>query len=108
MNKLLFSWLRRLHVSLLLLLAVPASAQRLVQSISSDWLFRKGELTTGSDGWEKVSLPHTWNATDVLDDEPGYYRGVGTYKKTLTVPADWQRRRVFLRFEGPIKKPRCT
>ncbi|MDF7814784.1 glycoside hydrolase family 2 TIM barrel-domain containing protein [Hymenobacter sp. YC55] len=100
MSKLLFSWSRRLQLGLLLLLAVPASAQRLVQSISSDWLFRKGEATTSSDGWEKVSLPHTWNATDVLDDEPGYYRGVGSYKKTLTVPADWQRRRVFLRFEG--------
>ncbi|MDO7846239.1 glycoside hydrolase family 2 TIM barrel-domain containing protein [Hymenobacter sp. M29] len=90
-----------------LLLAVPATAQRLTQSINSNWLFRKDEagLTAAqasatAAGWERISLPHTWNAADVLDDEPGYYRGVGWYRKALAVPADWQRRRVFLRFEG--------
>jgi beta-galactosidase len=90
----------------LALMAVPATAQRLTQSINSNWLFRKDTTAltpsqaSAATSWEKISLPHTWNATDVLDDEPGYYRGVGWYKKTLTVPADWQRRRVFLRFEG--------
>ncbi|WP_226163378.1 glycoside hydrolase family 2 TIM barrel-domain containing protein [Hymenobacter terricola] len=98
----------RLYMVLaLLLLAGPATAQRLTQSINSNWLFRKDEASLSvaqaaalPTGWEKISLPHTWNATDVLDDEPGYYRGVGWYKKTLSIPADWQRRRVFLRFEG--------
>ncbi|MVN76952.1 beta-galactosidase [Hymenobacter sp. HMF4947] len=85
---------------------MPAAAQRLVQSINSNWLFRKDSTAlppgqaAAAAGWEKISLPHTWNATDVLDDEPGYYRGVGWYKKTLYVPADWQHRAVSLRFEG--------
>jgi beta-galactosidase len=90
-----------------ILLALPATAQRLTQSINSNWLFRKDEVSltaaqasTTAAGWEKISLPHTWNAADVLDDEPGYYRGTGWYKKTLSVPANWQRRRVFLHFEG--------
>jgi len=89
------------------LLALPAVSQRLTQSINSNWLFRKDEAgltaaqaSTLPNGWEKVSLPHTWNAADVLDDEPGYYRGTGWYRKTLAVPADWQRRRIFLQFEG--------
>jgi beta-galactosidase len=90
----------------LLLLAGPAAAQRVVQSINSNWLFRKDSLAlspsqvVAAAGWEKISLPHTWNATDVLDDEPGYYRGGGWYRKTLFVPADWQRRVVYLHFEG--------
>jgi beta-galactosidase len=91
----------------LVLLAGPAAAQRLVQSINSNWQFRKGEaaespsqVAVSAAGWEKISLPHTWNATDVLDDEPGYYRGVGWYRKTLFVPAEWQSRQVYLRFEG--------
>lgn len=103
------NWMQKGLASLLwlLLLASPAMAQRLAQSIDANWLFRKGEATetpsqaaASQAGWEKISLPHTWNATDVLDDEPGYYRGVGWYKKTLFVPADWQRRQVYLRFEG--------
>ncbi|WP_242434606.1 glycoside hydrolase family 2 TIM barrel-domain containing protein [Hymenobacter amundsenii] len=88
-------------------MARPATAQeRQQQSINSNWLFRKANGTDyarapgGATGWEKVSVPHTWNAADVLDDEPGYYRGAGWYKKALHVPADWQNRRVYLHFEG--------
>jgi beta-galactosidase len=91
----------------LALLAGPVVAQRVVQSVNSSWQFRKDEAATltptqvaSATGWAPVSVPHTWNATDVLDDEPGYYRGVGWYRKTLYVPADWQRRRVYLHFEG--------
>lgn len=88
------------------LLAPATLAQRITQSITTGWLFAKAEkqnfadAVTPTTGWEKVALPHTWNATDVLDDEPGYYRGVGWYKKTLHVPAEWQNRRLYLYFEG--------
>jgi beta-galactosidase len=100
-------FLRFYYLGLFILCAtLGARAQRLTQSISANWLFRKDSLAlspaqaTQARNWEKISLPHTWNAADVLDDAPGYYRGTGWYKKTLLVPADWQRRRVFLRFEG--------
>ncbi|MCB2410510.1 glycoside hydrolase family 2 TIM barrel-domain containing protein [Hymenobacter lucidus] len=92
---------------LTLLLALPAAAQqRIMQSINSNWLFRRDEpqstvaTAATATNWEKISLPHTWNAHDVLDDEPGYYRGTGWYQKTLQVPASWQQRRVYLYFEG--------
>ncbi|GAB3589963.1 glycoside hydrolase family 2 TIM barrel-domain containing protein [Hymenobacter daeguensis] len=90
----------------LLLLALPATAQeRTVIAINSDWQFRKADgtdyaHTAAAAGWEKISIPHTWNALDVTDDEPGYYRGIGWYRKALHVPASWQNRRVYLRFEG--------
>jgi beta-galactosidase len=90
----------------LAMLASPVAAQRLTQSINSGWLFcqdstahtpREAEAATG---WRKISLPHTWNAADVLDDAPGYYRGVGWYRKTLLVLPHWQHRAVYLHFEG--------
>ena len=48
----------------------------------------------------RFHLPHTWNAQDVMDDEPGYYRGDGWYKKTIYVPANWKEKEVYLYFEG--------
>ncbi|OUJ70558.1 glycoside hydrolase family 2 TIM barrel-domain containing protein [Hymenobacter crusticola] len=90
------------------LLVLPTLAQqRVKQSVNANWLFRRDDgtdytktPTTPAQGWEKISLPHTWNATDVMDDEPGYYRGLGWYKKALYVPANWQKRSVYLYFEG--------
>jgi beta-galactosidase len=90
----------------LLMLAGPVAAQRLTQSINANWLFCKDSVARSpaeaarATSWKPISFPHTWNAADVLDDEPGYYRGVGWYRKTLLVPADWQRRAVYLHFEG--------
>ena len=49
--------------------------------------------------WERISLPHSWNATDVNQDT-GYYRGIGWYKKTIYVPAAWQNKSIRLYFEG--------
>jgi beta-galactosidase len=95
-----------LFLILLTLLAGPAAAQRLVQSIDSDWQFRLDSVArtpaqaVAGPGWQPVNLPHTWNAHDVTDDTPGYYRGAGWYRKTLGLPAAWLTKRVFLRFEG--------
>lgn len=100
---------RRL-ILLVLLLGLGATAGRaqgrLTQRLNTGWLFRKDaerSLTPSNlpaTGWEAVSLPHTWNAHDVLDDEPGYYRGAGWYRKTLHLPADWAQCRLYLHFEG--------
>lgn len=34
---------------------------------------------------QEVNIPHTWNATDAFDDEPGYWRGKGIYTTSITV-----------------------
>ncbi len=75
---------------------------RLSTTINSNWQFIKGDTTKKAAGntWQRVSIPHTWNTQDVLDDEPGYYRGDGWYKKTLYIPASWKDREVYLYFEG--------
>ncbi len=47
-----------------------------------------------------MRLPHTWNASDVMDDEPGYYRGDGWYKRSFTVDASMRQKKIYLYYEG--------
>jgi beta-galactosidase len=76
------------------------------QTINSNWEFYKGDIpgfpdkNPGDIKWEKISLPHSWNVNDVNDDEPGYYRGIGWYRKTIYAPESWQNKSVYLYFEG--------
>ena len=68
-------------------------------NINQDWLFTK-EAKTEQLKWEPVHLPHTWNSVDVMDDTPGYYRGVGLYKRKLRLPKKLPGKQVYLLFEG--------
>jgi len=72
------------------------TAQRNLQTINSAWEFssEKNEKT------EIVNIPHTWNAEDAFRDGKEYFRGKGTYKKSLFVPQEWQQKRAYLKFEG--------
>jgi len=79
--------------------------ERIKQSVNTDWHFYKGDITgypekESNVNWEAVSIPHTWNTKDVNDDEKGYYRGIGWYKKTIYVPASYKNKSVSLYFEG--------
>lgn len=51
-------------------------------------------------GWERVTLPHTWNIKDTFDDEPGYRRGASWYRRDLKIDASLKNKRIFLYFEG--------
>lgn len=59
-------------------------------------------------GWEAVSLPHTYNDVDTFDNftetgmngERSVYGGTAWYKKTFTVPAEYEGKKVFLEFEA--------
>ncbi len=50
--------------------------------------------------WQPVDLPHTWNAHDTTDEKPGYWRGIGWYRKHFTLDRKFPGKRVFLEFEG--------
>jgi len=50
--------------------------------------------------WDEVNLPHTWNAHDASDDVPGYFRGIGWYRKHFQLGEEYRGKRVFLEFEG--------
>ncbi len=50
--------------------------------------------------WETIDLPHTWNSFDGCDAIPGYFRGIGWYRKHFTIDSELSGKRVFLEFEG--------
>lgn len=90
----------------LALLALPVEAREIV-SLNEGWGFAKKVIRPYGvfPNWfmpktdEVVNLPHTWNATDFMNDE-GYYRGVGSYVKDMEIPEAYRGKRLFLRFEG--------
>ncbi|WP_164737399.1 glycoside hydrolase family 2 TIM barrel-domain containing protein [Georgenia sp. SYP-B2076] len=53
--------------------------------------------------WQPVSIPHTWNAEDSLDDTPGFYRGPGWYRRSVKMTGALKKKRVFLYFEGAFQ-----
>ena len=83
----------------ILFISISIFAQRNIQTINSTWQFHKGDIEDNSI-WEPVNIPHTWNALDMLDDEPGYYRGVSWYKKVLNMPSSMLQKKVYIYFEG--------
>lgn len=77
-------------------------AQSLRQNIAfnTGWIFKKTSDTSAAQKeWEKVTLPHTWNATD-MQLSKDFYQGEGQYKKEITFGSEYKDKRLFLRFEG--------
>ena len=80
--------------------SVTVQAQREMKTINSGWSFAKGERPD-STRFVSVSIPHTWN-TDAYTDKK-YDRGIGWYRKILTLSSHWKGKQLFLRFEGVSK-----
>ncbi|MGY0038461.1 glycoside hydrolase family 2 protein [Pedobacter sp. NJ-S-72] len=69
-------------------------------SFNQDWTFRKtNDTLTQKSEWEKVTLPHSWNATD-MQLTKDFYEGEGQYKKQIVFGQEYKNKRLFLRFEG--------
>ena len=83
-------------------LAQPVSRER----INSGWEFYKGTIDADNVlkdqhiSWEKISLPHSYNTVDVMDDTAGYYRGITWYKKKINLQPGWRNKQLFIHFEG--------
>lgn len=83
---------------LVLLLAGGSVFGRETVNLNRSWRFTLG-WEVRSNVYSEVTLPHTWN-TDALAGKADYFRGLANYEKTLEIPADWQGKRLFLRFKG--------
>jgi beta-galactosidase len=73
----------------------------------ANWKFYKGDIHSAESGdkiseqgWEDVTIPHTWNAKDVLTAGDHCYQGVGWYRGSFDLPKEQKNRRYFIRFEG--------
>ncbi|AHM60258.1 beta-galactosidase [Flammeovirgaceae bacterium 311] len=69
---------------------------------NANWEFYEGSLESTSlyrgsrDTGEPVIIPLSWNRTDVLDDIPGYHRGVGWYNKMFFLGPSYKRKKLFV------------
>jgi len=50
--------------------------------------------------WARVRVPHTWNAKDGQDGGDDYYRGVGWYRRGVTIPKTETGRQLYVEFDG--------
>ncbi|MBN2009484.1 glycoside hydrolase family 2 protein [candidate division KSB1 bacterium] len=89
----------------------PLSAQPFLDHRTSfnleTWKFHKGDIYSAENrsldtrqGWQDITVPHTWNADDVLTNGNFYYQGIGWYRTEFELPADRDNQRYFLRFDG--------
>jgi len=104
--------LSRIIPLIALALASTALADTRQDTLLSDgWKFIRSDagLTAPTDSWESVVIPHTWNtiAADAGNHKGdphygkfNYWRGACWYDRTIDEPADWQGKRVFIRFEA--------
>ncbi len=74
--------------------------------INSGWKFLRADEPGVEAGaypdqqWQKISLPHTWNATDGQDGGNDYYRGVGWYRKKLELSPTLRGKSLFVKFDA--------
>jgi beta-galactosidase len=87
--------------------ASGSAGRRIDMNLDSGWAFHRAdtpgaEAMAFDDGaWTRVDLPHTWNALDGQDGPATpYYRGIGWYRKHLTVPDEVRGKRLYLQFDG--------
>ena len=63
--------------------------------------FRTATSATYDDSsWERINLPHTWNANDTEGTGPGYWRGIGWYRKRFHIAPKYRTKAVRLRIGG--------
>ncbi len=104
---------RRLQLWIIasLLGAVNLSSQNFLAhrnpTLLENWKFQKREVHAAEsvrfpseDGWTDVSVPHTWNAKDILTEGERYYQGIAWYRTSFTLPRSERPQRTFIRFEG--------
>lgn len=83
-----------------------ADSPRVRYTINESWRYADGDVAgaeaIGFDDtdWRSVDLPHTWNAEDAFTESIEYRRGVGWYRRQLTLDPSLRGMRIFLHFEG--------
>src|ERR1019366_3005395 len=109
-------------------MALPGPSPRIRENFNRNWRFARQSQGTGAlgsfdrenaaaaqvgprflqaclpefddTGWDAIHLPHTWNAYDSMDEAPGYWRGIGWYRKHFKLGGQYSGKAVMLEFEG--------
>ena len=90
---------------------IPQEVKREVKNFNFDWKFIKGDQPGAfapdfdDSGWRILDLPHDWSIEGPFSAKwasgTGYLPGgIGWYRKTFTVPRNWNKGKVYILFEG--------
>jgi beta-galactosidase len=64
------------------------------------WEVWRGKAAAANVAWDKVAMPHCFNARDAVDPDRPYYQGPGWYRTTFTLANPYPNGRALLHFEG--------
>jgi beta-galactosidase len=87
-------------------LRLASSPLRDVTPLREGWRFLRADAAGAERpdfddrAWARVRVPHTWNAQDGQDGGDDYYRGVGWYRRAVTIPHGEFRGRTYLELDG--------
>ena len=95
--------------------ALAANSPRLRQNFDFDWRFHLGDVPGASAqlftdrDWRELSVPHDYSRegdfSETNDSCTAFLpAGIGWYRKTFVVPADWSNRLVSVQFDGVSEK----
>ena len=90
-------------ITLFLSAFVTFAQPRVEIPFNEDWQFT-GSSVSGQKIQERVTIPHTWNATDAQEGI-AYYRGNGVYEKQFLAEDNWNGRFVMSTYnKGKLHK----
>ena len=82
-----------------------ASPVRQIRPLGQSWLFLRQDLANGGSlaiddsGWERIDLPHTYNAIDGTTSTT-FYRGPAWYRRTVVLASTLLDRHTYIEFDG--------
>ena len=107
---LLTSWRIAVIAAAILCLSMPqiwAKDSRITQSFDDDWSFQQGDLPGVP---ITLAVPHDWSIAGPFSEANktggagGFLpSGVCWYRKTFSIPKDWQHKRILLEFDGVMQ-----
>ena len=99
--------------------ATFSNAQNISTRLNDNWKFLRSNIGSAWEavrpilkegnpecqpGWQDVTLPHCFNATDCVEPDANYYQGPGWYKTQLDIKNPFTNGRTLLHFEGAGQK----
>lgn len=80
--------------------------QEVNYSINEAWKFSKEnnpdsyKMDFSDANWSTITIPHTWNNEDAMDETPGFYRGACWYRRSVFIGNEAKDKIAILNFDG--------